>query len=220
MSAPDPKITRPFPHCPRPLKEPLTARPVKPVPALRAGFVSLNLYRAMQIIRHKVVGLSYRLRDESGQLVESRDAMNPLYYLHGEGLLLTGVEDALEGSQKGDRFEVTIQPADAYGERDTDLVTQVPPDALGIEGDPSQFVEPGTPIRGSIEQVGTVVKVAPDAITVDANHPLAGKTLTVEGEVIDVRDAMAEEVALGRASAQDDSTVLIRITMREQKDTE
>ncbi len=179
----------------------------------------------MNITHHAVVGLGYRLRDDAGQLLESRDAMTPLYYLHGEGMLLPAIEQALDGKQKGDRFELTLTPDQAYGERDPELVDQVPLEALGLtnpdETTPAdQMVEPGMQLHGALEQTATVVKVNRDKVTIDANSPLAGKTLHVEGEVIDVRPAMPEEVSLGRASGQDDSSLLIVVTLRTQKDTE
>jgi FKBP-type peptidyl-prolyl cis-trans isomerase SlyD len=172
----------------------------------------------MQITKHKAVGIGYRLRDEAGQLIESRDALTPLYYLHGEGMLLPIIEEALEGKQKGDRFTLSIPPDSGYGERDADLVEDVPRSAFGLT--PDQAVEAGTELRGSLEQTATVVAVSPDTLTIDANHPLAGKTLQVEGEVIDVRDAIQEEITLGRVSGQDDGSLLINVTLRSQKDTE
>lgn len=172
----------------------------------------------MQITKHKAVGIGYRLRDQTGQLIESRDAMTPLYYLHGESMLLPIIEQALEGKQKGERFDLSIPPEAGYGERDADLVEDVPRSVFGLE--PGQAVEPGTELHGSLEQVATVVDVKPDTLTIDANHPLAGKTLHVEGEVIEVRDAIPEEISLGRVSGQDDGSLLINVTLRSQKDTE
>lgn len=89
----------------------------------------------------------------------------------------------------------------------------MPREALG-EGP----FQPGQTLQGSIEQVATITKVDQDEVTVDANHPLADRTLRVSGSVVDVRDATHEEVALGRAEGQDDATMLILITMREQKE--
>ncbi|MFD2569547.1 peptidylprolyl isomerase [Spirosoma soli] len=107
----------------------------------------------MVISKHKAAGIGYRLHDETGQLLESRDAMTPLYYLQGEGLLLEGVEDALEGRQKGDRFSVTISPENRYGERDSSLVEEVLHKSPG-----NQPLEPGTQLHGSIEQVATITE--------------------------------------------------------------
>lgn len=86
----------------------------------------------MQITGHKAVSIGYRLRDETGQLIEPRDAMTSLYYLHGEGMLVSIIEDVLEGKQKGDRFALTIPHEAGYGERDPDLVDDVPWSAFGL----------------------------------------------------------------------------------------
>lgn len=169
----------------------------------------------MIIRKHKAVGIGYRLRDETDRLVESRDALSPLYYLHGEGLLLLGVEEALEGKQKGERFSVTISPENGYGTHDSSLIDRLPHDTFA-----DQPLEPCRQFNGPLEQIATITDVSPTIVTIDAYHPLAGKTLTVEGEVIDVRDAPPEEITLGRANGQDDATWLINITLRSQKDTE
>ncbi len=73
--------------------------------------------------------------------------------------------------------------------------------------------------HGSIEQAATITGVRAGSMTIDANYPLAGNTLTVAGKVIDVRNAVQKEITLGRVSGQDDSTLLLNITMRSQKDT-
>ena len=169
----------------------------------------------MEITRHKVVSLGYQLQNEAGERIESRDATTPLIYLHGEGLLLPTLEQNLEGKQSGDPFSLTLTPEQAYGERDPELVQQVPREALG--GQPAQ---PSTELHGNLEQTATVTEVNGDSVTIDANPPLAGMTLMVEGQVIDVRDATPEEVSSGHAEGQDDGSQLILVTMRSQKEVE
>ena len=107
----------------------------------------------MEITRHKVVSLGYQLKNETGELIESRDAANPLIYLHGEGLLLPALEQALEGKQSGDRFNQTLTPEQAYGDRDPELVQQVSRAVLG-----DQPAEPGTQLHGDLEQTARVRK--------------------------------------------------------------
>ena len=150
----------------------------------------------MNISQDQVVSLHYTLRDEAGEILDRSAQGEPLAYLHGHGNLIAGLERELTGRKAGDKLQVKIAPADAYGEYDQQLVQQVPRRALkGIAnvhvGMRLQTQTPQGP------QAVTVTRVAGDMVTIDGNHPLAGKHLSFEVEVADVRPATAEELAHG-----------------------
>ena len=146
----------------------------------------------MQITKDKVASIHYTLRDNHGAVLDSSDGRDPLHYLHGAGNLIAGMEEGLEGKSKGDKFSLKIEPEKGYGEKDDNLVQQVPRSAFG-----GQEVKTG--MRFSTNQGGvvTVTKVGLDSITVDANHPLAGVELNFAVEVMDVREATTEELSHG-----------------------
>jgi FKBP-type peptidyl-prolyl cis-trans isomerase SlyD len=107
------------------------------------------------------------------------------------------LERELEGKDVGDKVNVTVPAAQAYGERDPQMVQPVPRDAFkGIDN-----IQPGMQFQAQApngaSRVVTVVKVEPEQITIDANHPLAGVPLTFDVTVVDVRDATDEEKSHG-----------------------
>ncbi|GAA4459465.1 peptidylprolyl isomerase [Nibrella saemangeumensis] len=146
----------------------------------------------MQISKHKVAGINYTLRDNDGNVLDSSEGRDPLYYLHGEGNLIPGMEEGLEGKTEGDKFELKVSPDKGYGERDPELVQEVPRSAFG-----TQDVRPGMQFQANHGQIVTVTQVGGEQVTIDANHPLAGQELNFDVEIIEVRDATAEEIAHG-----------------------
>ncbi|MCB1691288.1 MAG: peptidylprolyl isomerase [Pseudomonadales bacterium] len=147
----------------------------------------------MKIAPQCVVSIHYTLTSEGEELDSSKER-GPLTYLHGAGNIIPGLEQALEGCEKGDDFQVEIPPEDAYGPHNEQLVQAVPKSAFdGVEK-----VEPGMQFQATNQNGGvqniTVVQVAEDEVTVDANHPLAGKTLQFDVSVEEVREATAEEL--------------------------
>lgn len=146
----------------------------------------------MQISKHKVAGINYTLRDNDGNVLDSSEGRDPLYYLHGEGNLIPGMEEGLEGKVEGDKFELKVSPDKGYGERDPELVQEVPRSAFG-----TQDVRPGMQFQANHGQVVTVTQVSSEQVTIDANHPLAGQELNFDVEIVEVRDATPEEIAHG-----------------------
>ena len=147
----------------------------------------------MQIEKDKVVSIDYTLTDPQGQVLDSSQGRGPLTYMHGAKNIIPGLERELEGKNTGDAVKVTVPAAEAYGERDERLVQPVPRDAFkSVES-----IEPGMRFQATgpngAQGVVTIVKVDPDQITIDANHPLAGVPLTFDVKVVDVRNATAEE---------------------------
>ncbi|NLV72565.1 MAG: peptidylprolyl isomerase [Actinobacteria bacterium] len=150
----------------------------------------------MQATRGAVVTLNYTLRNDEGELLDGMD--QTIQYLHGYSNIIPGLENALEGVEPGNKQTVVIEPADAYGEFDPGAVVTLPCDSVpeGVELEPGMQVVGETP-SGPVQLV--VREVNEDSIVVDANHPLAGKTLHFEVEVTDVRTASDEELAQGYA---------------------
>lgn len=150
----------------------------------------------MLIEKNRVVSLHYTLRDDGGQTLESSAGRVAMAYLHGKGNIIPGLEKALAGRTAGDTFEVTVRPEEGYGVRDDRLV-QVLPRSRFAEG---AELAPGMQLRaggGGGARIVTVVNVERDFVTVDANHPLAGRTLHFTVEIAEVRKATHEEVAHG-----------------------
>jgi len=151
---------------------------------------------AVQIEKNRVVTLNYTLRDEQGTVIDSSSGRAPLAYLHGKGNIIPGLEEALVGKAAGDRLDVTVAPERAYGLRDERLVQIVPRDRFsGVER-----LATGLQVRADGPQgprLVTVVRIDRDFVTVDGNHPLAGRTLHFSVEVTDVRKATHEEVTHG-----------------------
>ena len=119
-------------------------------------------------------------------------------YLHGARNLIPGLEQALEGKQAGETLEVTVEAAAAYGEYSEDRVHQVPREALAEV----ERVEPGVTVVANTEQGPlnlVIVEVGDAEVTLDANHPLAGKRLRFDVSVEQVRDATEEEISHGHA---------------------
>ncbi|PIV15008.1 MAG: peptidylprolyl isomerase [Gallionellales bacterium CG03_land_8_20_14_0_80_55_15] len=150
----------------------------------------------MKIVKNTVVSLRYELIDEAtGELVEKVE--EPVSYLHGgyDGIFPL-VEEALHGKRVGDECSVTLQPDDAFGEYEHELVEVEARSAF------PEDIEVGMQFEGAPEEsddedfiLYTVLEVGDDEVTVDGNHPLAGKTLTFNCKVTGVRPATAEELA-------------------------
>ena len=150
----------------------------------------------MNIEKNRVVTLQYTLRDEQGTVVDSSSGRKPLTYLHGKGNIIPGLEAALAGRVAGDKLEVTVAPEKGYGPRDERLVQILPRTKFSGSGE----VAPGMQVRANGPQgprMMTIVRVDRDFVTVDGNHPLAGRTLHFSVEVEDVRKATHEEVSHG-----------------------
>lgn len=150
----------------------------------------------MPIEKNTVVTFHYILSDETGETVESSRSGEPSVYLHGHGGILPGLAEALAGKEAGDSVSVTLTPDQAYGQRKPDAIQRVP--AKHLMG--AKKWKPGMIAQVNTEQGPRhvlVAKVGHKFIDVDTNHPLAGKTLTFDVEVVSLRDAEPEEIAHG-----------------------
>lgn len=153
------------------------------------------------IADQKVVSLNFTVKDIDGQIVDSSEGGEPLVYLHGQNNIIPGLEAALEGKAAGEEFEVTVEPAQGYGEYNDEILQVVPRDAFqGVENIEQGMVFTAQTQNGPVQLV--VAKIEGDDITVDPNHPLAGKTLNFTGSVIEVRAATEEELAHGHVHGE------------------
>ncbi len=148
----------------------------------------------MDIADNTVVYFHYTLTNESGETVETSLDGEPSAYLHGAGNILAGVEQALTGKAAGDKVEVTLPPEQAYGPKQPDRVQRVPVKHLIFKGK----LRPGLTVQVNTadgRRPATVVKAGKFSADIDTNHPLAGQTLTFNIEVVELREASAEELA-------------------------
>lgn len=154
----------------------------------------------MKIEKDRVVSFHYTLFEghvsEQGQeALESSKEREPLLILIGHGNIIPGLEKALDGHEAGDSFGVDVAAADAYGERRDGLSQRVPKKHFG-----AQKLEPGMQVVLNTNfgpRAVTIQKVGMSVVDVDLNHPMAGKDLHFDIEIVDVREASAEEVEHG-----------------------
>lgn len=163
----------------------------------------------MKIVKNTVVSLAYKLSDAQGNLIEESD--EPMVYLHGgyDGTF-PKIEEALDGQESGFTTQIQLEPVDAFGEYDPELVK--------VE-ERGRFPEPlevgmqfeGTPEEGDDEMdalIYTVTDVAEDKVVLDGNHPLAGMALRFDLTVKEVRVATAEEIEHEHAHGVDGVEIL------------
>jgi len=155
----------------------------------------------MQIAQNSVVAFHYTLTNNAGEVLDSSEGREPLTYLHGAGNIIPGLEKELEGRAAGDKLTATIEPSEGYGEKQDQLVQEVPRDAFqGVES-----VEPGMQFQAQTQGgplMVTVTSVEGDTVTVDGNHPLAGQTLNFDVEIASVREASQEEIEHGHVHGE------------------
>jgi len=161
----------------------------------------------VQVSKNTVVSLDVELADIWGNAIERSG--EPLQYMHGgHGNVFPAVEAALEGRNVKDRVEVRLEPEDAFGDYDENLLRVEDrskfPDALEVgmrfEGDPG---------GGDEGRFFTVTDIAEDKVVLDANHPLAGMALKLTCTVVGVRPATADEIENG--AADDPESMILRI---------
>ena len=154
----------------------------------------------MKVSKDTVVSLNYTVHDDEGNLVD--EGREQLVYLHGGYAdIFLKLEAALDGCVEGDTVNVQMEPADAFGEYDAELMRVEPRDAMpedifaGAQIEGTQTDEAGN----ATTRVFSVLDVQDDRVVMDANHPLAGMTLVFNATVAGVRAATVEEVAAGHA---------------------
>ena len=158
----------------------------------------------MKITENKVVSLSYTLRenDANGEVLEVTDETRPLKFVYGSGMLLPEFETNVANLQIGDAFEFTLSPDKSYGEVNPQAVIDLSKEIFTVDGTLREdllFIGNVIPMRNNegMPLNGKVVKVDEATVTLDFNHPMAGKTLCFSGSVIEVREATTDEIMNG-----------------------
>ncbi len=156
----------------------------------------------MKIAENKVVKLNYKGTLQSGEVFDSSEGREPLEFIFGVGMIIPGLENGIKGLKVGDKKKVSVKAEEAYGPRMDEAVQEVPkqhfpaeiPLKVGM-----QLAAQGP--HGVIPVV--IADIKKDTVMVDFNHPLAGKDLVFEIEVVGVRDASAEELSHGHTHGED-----------------
>ncbi|GHT37787.1 peptidyl-prolyl cis-trans isomerase [Bacteroidia bacterium] len=157
----------------------------------------------MRITTNKFVSVTYDLFVGDGkerELMEKATREEPMSFIFGVGMMLPAFEEQLSGLDVGDKFNFTINPANAYGEYNEEHLLELPKNAFEVEGKfDSNMVKEGNvvPMMDSDGNRlnGSVMEVKEDVVLIDFNHPLAGETLHFSGEVIDVHNPTEQEIA-------------------------
>jgi len=146
----------------------------------------------MQIAKHKVASIHYTLTNNEGEILDTSKGREALHYIHGIGNLIPGMEEGLEGKVKGDKFDIKVSPEKGYGMKEAEMIQKVPRSAFG-----AQPVEVGMQFQTDNGQTVTVTHIGLNEVTVDGNHPLADVHLNFDVEIMEVREATAEEIEHG-----------------------
>lgn len=151
----------------------------------------------MAIGNNKVVTLNFTLKDQFGNVLDSTEGDQPFSFLSGHKNILPKLESEINTMLIGSKRTITINAVDAYGEYNDDIVQ-----VIGIEEFPPEFLlEVGMQYIASAPDGTampfTITAVTEEDVTIDFNHPLAGKDLTFDIELLNVRDATAEEISHG-----------------------
>lgn len=178
-------------------------------PGSAAWRENLIQYIIMRISANKYVAVIYDLNvgeGEERELMEKATREVPLKFIYGTGMMIPAFEDALAGLESGDQFDFSLTPENAYGEYNEDHVLELPKNIFEIDGKfDSEMVKEGNTIpmmdADGHRMNGSVLEVKKDVVVMDFNHPLAGETLHFKGEVVDVHEPTAEEIAVMTSSS-------------------
>jgi FKBP-type peptidyl-prolyl cis-trans isomerase SlyD len=154
----------------------------------------------MKIAKDSVVRFHYTVSEPGQEALESSKDREPLAIMIGHGNIIPGLEAALQDREAGDSFGVDVAATDAYGERRDSLSQRVPKKHFG-----AQKLEPGMQVVLQTNfgpRAVTIQKIGMSVVDVDLNHPMAGKDLHFEVEIVEVRDATAEELAHGHVHGE------------------
>ena len=160
---------------------------------------------SMQVAKNTVVTLDYSVTDPDGELVDA--GQEPIVYLHGGyDDIFPMIEEAVHGKKIGESVTVKMQPDDAFGEYDAEMIQIEPRDAFPKELQVGMQFEGGPEEGGDDEDfiIYRVTEIADDKVVLDGNHPLAGMALIFTCTVTAVRPASAEEIARGHLNDSDD----------------
>ena len=154
----------------------------------------------MNIEKDRVVRFHYTVSEQGQAPLETSEGRDPLAILIGHGNIIPGLEKAMEGRAAGDKFDVDVPAAEAYGERRDGMTQRVP--KKHFQG---QRLEPGMQVVLNTNfgpRAVTIQKVGMSVVDVDLNHPMAGKDLSFSIEIVEVREASAEEIEHGHVHGE------------------
>ncbi|MBL0017493.1 MAG: FKBP-type peptidyl-prolyl cis-trans isomerase [Bacteroidetes bacterium] len=152
----------------------------------------------MKIQENRVAVVTYLLKGDDGLVIQEATTENPFAFIHGTGQVLPAFDTALLGKVAGDLYEFRLTSDEGYGHYDDSRIEELDPQIFAEA--PAEYIVVGAtlPMEFNGHTVfGTITEIRPDAVVMDFNHPLAGKSLNFSGIVIEVRDASAEELAHG-----------------------
>jgi len=147
---------------------------------------------------NSVVGIEYELTEAGkNEVLDSNKGGAPLEFVMGKGQIIPGLEKGLVGMNEGDTADILVKAEDAYGQRDEEAIQKLPKEQFeGIE------LQKGMQLYGQGQQGETIQVTVVDfddkEVTVDFNHPLAGKDLMFNVKVVSERDATEQEAATGQ----------------------
>jgi len=150
----------------------------------------------MRVSKDKVVTIEYKMVDKRGQVLASSDDNDALSFIQGRKSVFPIIEEKVEGRSTGDRLTFELTPEQAYGQRNPDLVRVIPRKQFKSDGEINIGMKFTTRKNGRELDV-TVIGVTDDEVTVDANHPLVGVSMNLDLVIVDVRDALPEELETG-----------------------
>lgn len=152
------------------------------------------------IENNKVVTLNYTLKEGTpeGNLIEETYSANPLVFLFGKGNMLPKFEENITGKKAGDKFSFTIESKEAYGEKNETAIIDVSKEAFGNDDSLMQLGK-SLPMQDKDGNRfdGIIVELSDETVKMDFNHPLAGVTLSFEGDIVELRDATEHELEHG-----------------------
>ena len=134
-----------------------------------------------------VVSIEYTLRDEGGNIIESNVGKEPMTYVHGAGQIVPGLEKELTGLKAGAQKKITVKPEEGYGTVNPALVQELPKEKI-----PAEALKPGAVLMMNTPQGPVPIRIKEikdKTVVVDLNNPLAGKTLTFDVKVLDIKSA-------------------------------
>ncbi len=153
----------------------------------------------MKIENNKYVSLAYKLTVD-GNVIEDVAADRPFDFIFGIGMLLPKFEESVNGKEADDTFAFTLTPEEGYGVYEEERIAELPKNIFEVDGVFNEemiavdAVLPMVDVEGN-QLYGRVLEITSDSVKMDFNHPMAGKTLNFEGQVVGVREATDEDMA-------------------------
>jgi FKBP-type peptidyl-prolyl cis-trans isomerase SlyD len=157
----------------------------------------------MAIGQNKVVTMNYTLKDDQGNVIQTTDNKEPFKFMSGNKQILPKLEEEINAMIIGSKKNVKIPAKEAYGEYSEQAVQQVKKENFPSETDLKVGMEFVANSPEGQQMPFVIREIKNEDVTVDFNHPLAGKDLEFDVELVDVRDATLEEIQHGHAHGQD-----------------